>query len=117
MPSTNKPTFEGHVELLYKPNSWATQIEVLAVATYFRVPVFYYVMQYKEYIWGCFEPLKHLNMKRPRNELVENPVPSHFELLYHKNLRYDCIVFSTDSSVPKDFPVVEEQVVYRCNNI
>ena len=51
MPSTNKPTFEGHVELLYKPNSWATQIEVLAVATYFRVPVFYYVMQYKEYIW------------------------------------------------------------------
>ena len=61
--------------------------------------------------WGCFKPLKHLNIKRPCNELVENPVPSHFQLLYHKNLHYDCIGSSTESSGPKDFPVVEEQVV------
>ena len=41
LPLTNKPTFEEHLQLLHNPTSWATQTEVLAVATYFRVPVFY----------------------------------------------------------------------------
>ena len=48
LPLTNKPTFEEHLQLLHNPTSWATQTEVLAVATYFRVPVFYYVLQYEE---------------------------------------------------------------------
>ena len=41
LPLTNKPTFEEHLQLLHNPTSWATQTEVLAVATYFRVPVFF----------------------------------------------------------------------------
>ena len=40
LPLTNKPTFEEHLQLLHNPTSWATQTEVLAVATYFRVPCF-----------------------------------------------------------------------------
>ena len=77
-------------------------------------PVFYYVLQYEEYVWGCFKPLTPLNMKQPRNVLDDNPlivVPSHFELLYYKNSHYDCIVSSSDSCVPNDFPLVEEKVV------
>ena len=113
LPLTNKPTFEEHLQLLHNPTSWATQTEVLAVATYFRVPVFYYVLQYEEYVWGCFKPLIHLNMKHPRNELDDNPlivVPSHCELLYYKNSHH-CIVSSSDSCVPNDFPLVKEKVV------
>ena len=107
LPLTNKPTFEEHF------SSYIILLP-LAVATYFRVPVFYYVLQYEEYVWGCFKPLTHLNMKHPRNELDDNlliVVPAHFELLYYKHSHYDCIVSSSDSCVPNDFPLVEEKVV------
>ena len=36
----NKPTFEGHLEYLQQPMSWATQVEVIALATFFKVPVY-----------------------------------------------------------------------------
>ena len=34
IPPVNKPTFEGHLEFLQQPMSWATQVEVVAVATF-----------------------------------------------------------------------------------
>jgi len=37
----NKSSFEEHVMLLKSPNSWAAQVEVIAVASLNQLPVYY----------------------------------------------------------------------------
>ena len=41
MPPVNKPSFQKHLKFLQRPGSWATQVEVVTVATMFQVPVYY----------------------------------------------------------------------------
>ena len=39
----NKSTIEEHICHVSTPETWATHVEVLATASVFEVPVFYYI--------------------------------------------------------------------------
>ena len=41
MRPVNKPLFHDHIKQPVLPNSWATQVEVIAVATMFSIPLYY----------------------------------------------------------------------------
>lgn len=41
MTMVNESTFTEHLKQLYRPNTWATHIEVFAIATYFQAPVYF----------------------------------------------------------------------------
>ena len=50
----NKSTVEGHINTVRLPGAWATQVEVLAAASVFKVPV---------YSWSPNEDLQCANWK------------------------------------------------------
>ena len=59
MTDINADTFAGHIRKLCNPNTWATHIEVLAVAAYFQVPVYFCTDPPQPntggtYRWECF---------------------------------------------------------------
>lgn len=62
MTSINATTFAGHIRKLCHPNTWATHIEVLAIATYFQVPVYFCTHPPQPstggtYWWVCCNPI------------------------------------------------------------
>lgn len=99
MPPVNKPSFQEHIEFLQRPGSWATQVEVLTVATMFQVPVYYCKSSQDDvYYWEVTNPLK---CKSPANEeslddvFYMAKIPHHFELMYWDRSHYDCVVVQT----------------------
>ena len=59
MPPVNKPSFKEHLKFLQCLGSWATQVEVVTVATLFQVPVYYCKSsQDGVYHWEVTNPLK-----------------------------------------------------------
>jgi hypothetical protein len=100
MTDVNESTFSAHIQKLINPSTWATHIEVLAVATYFQVPVYFCVDPPRQstggaYCWECFSPLVCANLRYP---IITEPflddahkVPR-FELVYYTNCHYNAIV-------------------------
>ena len=96
MTTINEPTFAEHVKKLCDPRTWATHIEVYAVAT--QAPVYFITDPLQKgtgnttvtYCWECFRPLStKANLKYPflisdHVSLLENAKPvTHFELVYY----------------------------------
>ena len=51
----------AHISNMAKPHTWATQMEVLAAATYYRIPLYYCEMDEKNlYKWRAILPLSNL---------------------------------------------------------
>ena len=100
----NEPTFAEHIKKLCDPRTWATHIEVYAVATFFQAPVYFITDPLQKgtgntYYWECFRPLStKANLIYPflisdHVSLLENAKPvTHFELVYYTRCHYDCIV-------------------------
>ena len=99
---------EQHLTTLASPNSWATQVEVAAAASLFRIPVYYCSREENgQYKWNVVKPLTD---KRQR-PIVKCPIlpeldeditmkdPTHFELLYFHNSHYDAIVSAATRGV------------------
>ena len=61
--------------------SWATQVEVIALATFFKVPVYNFTNNNGYFHWEIIKPIKELVMV---NELFYNVKlrPHHFEFVY-----------------------------------
>ena len=78
----NKPTFEGHLEYLQQPMSWATQVEVIAVATLFKVPVYNFTNNNGYFHWEIIKPIKEPVVV---NELFYDVKLHHFEFEYWDN--------------------------------
>ena len=104
MTNINENTFDQHLRKLCDPRSWATHIEVYAIATYFQAPV-YFVTEPPEqgtagrtYCWECFRPLStEATLSYPvlipdDISLLADTKPTHFELVYYTRLHYDCII-------------------------
>ena len=103
MPPVNKPSFQEHLKFLQCPGSWATQVEVVTVATMFQVPV-YYCKSSKDgvYHWEVTNPLKCNSAsvyaeKRclDADVFYMAKIPHHFELVYWDRSHYDCVVVQT----------------------
>ena len=54
----NKPTMTEHIPHVKTPDVFGTHMEILAIATYYGVPVFYCCLQARAgYRWHCVKPL------------------------------------------------------------
>ena len=94
IPTLKAKTFEELCEHNWKPGIWATQVEVVAAATI---------------LWNVIHPLTNslIHYPCPPNiDAVTLLKPSHFELLYHKNLHYDTVVAVHSGKVSTDKPIL-----------
>ena len=58
IPGENEPTMEKHIENGSIPGTWATQVEVVAAASTFEIPIYYYSIDKKsdKYTWKVVHP-------------------------------------------------------------
>ena len=93
--SINGRTFSAHIHKLCHP---ATHIEVLAVATYFQVPVYFCTdpSAGEAYCWECYNPIT--SCRELSYPLLTGPTldginkVQRFELPYYTNCHYNPIV-------------------------
>ena len=77
MTGVNETTFAAHIRKLSHPNSWATHIEVLAIATYFQVPLYFCTdpplpSTGSMYCWECYNPIA--SSKALRYPILTDPL-------------------------------------------
>lgn len=98
MPAGN---IEEHCISVGTPGTWATQVEVVATATIFRVPVNFFAINSQSVNnsrWNVIHPLSESKweLRYPvlpdLDESIPLQRPDHFELLYYENCHYDAIV-------------------------
>ena len=115
--SVNKPTIEEHITHMGMPNTWGTQVELFATATYYQVPVYTYVADNANLRWAVFKPLSNAeNLQYPITIDGKSFTPhSHFELLYYPNSHYDSIVdYTTEkpsTTEPQFLPTCDSSVI------
>ena len=103
-----------HLNTLLSPSSWETQVEVVAAASLFNIPLYYCTEENSTYKWNVIKPLTDKHFKplvicpllTPLDDSIELLRPEHFELLYVTNTHYNAIVSSTTGGVFADHPVL-----------
>ena len=66
IPGVNKNTIEEHIHHVSTEGTWATQVEVIATATAFEVPVYFCKQSSSDssdgdkYVWNIIKPLKYI---------------------------------------------------------
>ena len=113
----NCSTMAEHVSHVQKPDVFGTHLEILAIATYYNVPVYYCQPLRGQYSWHCVEPIKSTGEQSFRvpdisgSPLEDIQPPSHFELSYTLNTHYDSIV-SVTGEVCRELPRLNSEEVY-----
>ena len=113
MPGFNSETIDSHIKMISSPRTWATQVEVVAAASVFQVPV-YYCTKDKDsgYKWNVVKPFfsNQCSLKLPVFPQPDDSItplrPSHFELFYYDNCHYDAIVSITTGKVSTTPPTL-----------
>ena len=85
-------TFEELCEHNWKPGIRATQVEVVAAATIFQIPIYFISPSTTGHKWNAMHPLTNSLIHYPCYPDIDGVSllkPSHFELLYYENLHYD----------------------------
>ena len=54
----NHPTMAEHVKAVQKPGVFGTHLEILAIATYYGVPIYYCQKSRNHYSWHCVDPIR-----------------------------------------------------------
>lgn len=108
IPSSSIKTIEDLCQQNWKPGVWATQIEVIAAATVFRVPI---SPSTEEMKWNVIHPLNNSSIRYPVFSDIDIEEtgylrPSHFELLYYQHYHYDAVVGMDTGSVSADIPIL-----------
>ena len=113
IPSGNTTSFHDHLKHQLWPGVWGTQVELMATATLFQVPVYgcYTNLSGTKYHWEAIKPIATPANLRVPEIVEEDPVanmhtPHHFELLYWELTHFDCIVSQPDNSLCTSFPVL-----------
>jgi hypothetical protein len=107
MPGVNSETIDDHIKMISSPRAWATQVEVVAAATVFEVPLYYCTRDHSDvYKWNVVKPFvtdRECPLKLPvfpqPNDSTTLLRPTHFELFYYDNCHYDAIVSTTTGEV------------------
>ena len=102
IPGPNKPTtMQDHIKkLILQPQSWGTQIELAAMATFVQVPVFYCIHFEFGYRWERIKPLGPPDLFRypfmvEEEEALFTRRLTHFELHFTGN-HYNPVVLESD---------------------
>ena len=114
----NKSTIDEHVRYMGVPGTWGTHVEIFAISNYLRIPVFTCTVSsnsYKTSIkWEEFKPLFPLSKLRFPVPIPDNPCDlqplTHIELLYFKDLHYDCILSSLSHTPCIEQPVISPSI-------
>ena len=108
--STSKvQTFEELCEHNWKPGIWATQVEVVAAATIFQIPIYFISPSTTGHKWNAMHPLTNSLIHYPCFPDIDGVSllkPSHFELLYYENSHYDAVVAVDSGRVSTDNPIL-----------
>ena len=112
----NYPTMAEHISHVQKPDVFGTHLEILAIATFYNVPVYYCQLLRGQYSWHCVEPMRSAGESFRVPDLSGSPLeeirpPSHFQLSYTLNIHYDSIV-SVTGEVCKDLPHLSSEEVH-----
>ena len=86
------PDLDAHIKAMMQPCVWATQLEIVALATYFQVPV--YIFNESTGQWEHHKPLADLRLSCQERTMVLSGVAStlmRFELFYRPS-HYDAIL-------------------------
>lgn len=87
--SINKPTIEEHIKYIGTPCTWGTHIEILAAATYYKLPIYFVSRKNDESVfkWNLIKPLRADHMNYPvltdENEFLLHTEATHFEMVHH----------------------------------
>lgn len=111
---TNKDTIEEHIHCVRMEGTWATQVEVVATATVFEIPVYFCVKTrgQERYVWNVIKPLKceTQEIRLPTLPELDGKTsllkPDHFELFYHESSHYDAVVSVTTGKVCQNHPTI-----------
>jgi len=116
MPPINQVSFQEHATLIRSPGSWATQVEVNAVATMFQVPVCFFKNtigdKYNDCHWEVVNPLKLSTLSNSDIFLKPKVVPHHFELIYWDGSHYNCVVLKETKKCSNSVPVLTRSDIY-----
>lgn len=121
IPSSNIKTVEDLCEQNWKSGIWATQVEVIAAATVFHVPIYFISPSATEFKWNVIHPLNNESIRYPDYPEVDVDEksfarPAHFELLYHQDYHYDAVVAQETGRVSTDAPIltgmIDNQMIY-----
>ena len=115
----NQPTMIEHINHVETPGIFGTHMEILAMATYYGVPVFYCCLQghsQQPYRWHFVRPISSKNNHLRYPELAGSPLehvepPTHFELSYMHNTHYNSIV-SLTGELRNDLPELNHEEVH-----
>ena len=118
----NAPSICEHVHKLLRPNRWGTHVGIMAAATYFQVPVYFCYQNTRGiYKWDVVKPLcPPGTLRLPDLTGMFTDIPpkpddlpplTHFELVYHSNTHYDCVV-SHSGYLCEDLPALNPQEIY-----
>ena len=108
IPGENQVTIEIQIEYTRLLGSWETQVEVVAAASAFEIPINSYYSIYKKsqkYTWKVVHPYSNTKQKLKLPEFpevsegVSLQMPTHSEMLYYDSLHYDAVVCETTGTV------------------
>ena len=106
-----------HTKHISNLGSWGTDLELLAAATYFQIPVYYCCVdnKTKQWLWNCIQPIAspiELSYPIVVNSYPErNVAPTHFEIVYWRDTHYDSVVSKETgnaSTVPPAIPTTHQ---------
>ena len=89
---------DAHIKTMMQPCAWATQLEIVALATYFQVPV--YIFKESTGQWERHKPLPNFRLSSQERILALSGVAStlkRFEL-FHRPCHYDAILPTHDQA-------------------
>ena len=99
-----------HISRMLCSSTWGTQVEILAAAPLFQVPIYECVQSANSYSyhWEVHHPVVETMSSHQvilaKDSLLQNTrIPSHFELFYETNLHYDCVIDKTRVKTPWPF--------------
>lgn len=97
------------------PFKWGTDLEIIAIATYFQKPIYYVTNSPSgKFHWEVILPLKEKCLRYP--EVVDYPGDpeafTHLELHYITHQHYNSIVSTETGHHALDIPTIPQHDVY-----
>ena len=102
-----------HLNKMANPFQWETDLEIIAIATYFQRPIYYVTDSPSgKFHWEVILPLKEKGLRYP--EVVDNPGDpqafTHLELQYITGQHYNSIVSTETGHHALDIPAIPRDV-------
>ena len=110
LPGQAESSMREHIKKISLLGSWGTDVDILAAASYFQIPVYYCCVdkKSKQWVWNCIEPIARPDQLRYPIVVDSYPArevsPTHIELVYWRDTHYDSIVSRGSGNASTESP-------------